>query len=106
MDHLSEQERKDGYAEYGRFAAAARRAAATGSSVAPSSRRAPTARTIQPGGTAVTEGPYAESAEQVAGYFHIDTEDVDDLVECCRIIAAVGDAVQVVPTVVPESRPS
>ncbi|WP_268791525.1 hypothetical protein [Nocardioides sp. Soil777] len=42
----------------------------------------------------------------MAGYFHIDTEDVDDLVECCRIIAAVGDAVQVVPTVVPESRPS
>ena len=54
----------------------------------------------------MTDGPYVETAEQVGGYFHIETEDVDDLVECCKIIAALGDAVQVVPTVVPGTRPS
>jgi hypothetical protein len=102
---MSEQERRDGYAEYGRFA---QQLAERGHRIVGGAelQASTTVRTVQPGGTAVTDGPYAESAEQVAGYFHIDTEDVDDLVECCRIIAAVGDAVQVVPTVVPESRPS
>ena len=42
----------------------------------------------------------------MGGYFHIETDDLDDLLECCRIIAAIGDAVQVVPTVVPETRAS
>ena len=59
---------------------------------------------MQPGGATVTDGPFAETAEQVGGYFHIETEDLDDLLECCKIIAALGDAVQVVPTVVPEDR--
>ena len=54
----------------------------------------------------MTEHPSPRPTERVGGYFHIDTDDLDDLVECCRIIAALGVAVQVVPTVVPETRPS
>ena len=31
----------------------------------------------------VTEGPYAESAEQVGGYYLVETDDVDDLAQVC-----------------------
>ena len=102
---MSEQERKDGYAEYGRFA---QQLHARGHRVVSGAelQASTTIRTIHPGGSVVTAGPFAETAEQVGGYFHIDTDDLDDLLECCKIIAALGDAVQVVPTVVPDARPS
>jgi hypothetical protein len=102
---MSEQERKDGYAEYGRFA---QQLGERGHQVVGGAelQASTTIRTVQPGGATVTDGPFAETAEQVGGYFHIETEDLDDLLECCKIIAALGDAVQVVPTVVPEARPS
>ena len=102
---MTEQERKDGYAEYGRFAQQLGERGhriVSGAELQPST----TVRTIQPGGATVTEGPFTEATEQVGGYFHIETDDLDDLLECCRIIAALGDAVQVVPTVVPERRAS
>jgi hypothetical protein len=102
---MTEQERKDGYAAYGRFAqqlAERGHLVVGGAELQPST----TARTVQPGGATVSDGPFAETTEQVGGYFHVDTEDPDDLLECCRIIAALGDAVQVVPTVSAADRPS
>ena len=30
----------------------------------------------------VTDGPYAEAAEQLTGFYVIDTDDLDDLLEC------------------------
>ena len=55
----------------------------------------------------MTDGPYAETAEQVGGYFHIETDDLDDLLECCKIIAALGDAVAGgAHGRLPETRPS
>lgn len=53
------------------------------------------ARTVHPGGQRVTDGPFTESVEQIGGYFQVQTEDLDDLVDCCRILAALGDAVEV-----------
>ena len=35
----------------------------------------------------VTDGPYAESAEQLSGFYLIETEDVDDLAQCVGILA-------------------
>ena len=56
-----------------------------------------TARTLRrtPGGVVVTDGPYAEAAEQVSGLYVIESDDVDDLVECARTIAAVEAGVEV-----------
>jgi hypothetical protein len=48
------------------------------------------ARTVRPGsdGTAtVTEGPYAETVEQLTGYYHIESDDLDDLVDVCKVLA-------------------
>ncbi|PUA79142.1 YciI family protein [Nocardioides currus] len=56
--------------------------------------RAGRARTIAPHATSATDGPWAESAEQVGGYYVIESSDLDDLLECCTILAATGDAVE------------
>jgi hypothetical protein len=48
-----------------------------------------TARTVR--GTAeglvVTDGPYAEAVEQLTGFYVIDSDDLDDLVELTKILA-------------------
>lgn len=102
---MSMQERTDGYAEYERFgkALAGRGHTVTGGAELKASTEA---RTVHPGTLAITDGPFAESAEQVGGFYQIETDNLDDLLECCKIIAGLGDAVQVVPTVSPEMRPS
>jgi hypothetical protein len=39
----------------------------------------------------VTDGPYAETAEQLTGFYVIDTDDLDDLLKCVgRICSAEG----------------
>jgi hypothetical protein len=48
----------------------------------------PSAQSKVARGTAVdavtlSDGPYAESAEQVGGYYLVETEDVDDLAQVC-----------------------
>jgi hypothetical protein len=102
---MSVEERQAGYAEYGRFSQqlAERGHKVIGGAELKSSSEA---RTVHPGTLAITEGPYIESSEQVGGFFQIETDDLDDLLECCKIIAGLGDAVQVVPTVSAEERPS
>lgn len=36
----------------------------------------------------VTDGPFAEAAEQIGGYYVVDAPDLDTLVELCRILPA------------------
>lgn len=48
-----------------------------------------TARTVRngPGGISVTDGPYAESVEQLSGFYLIESTDPADLEQACAIIA-------------------
>ena len=41
-------------------------------------------RRIPRGGGPVTDGPFAEVTEQVGGFYQVETDDLDDLLECCR----------------------
>ncbi len=102
---MSMKERKEAYGEYARFG---QRLAERGHKVTGGAELKSTdhARTVRPGTLEVTEGPFAETAEQVGGFYQVETDDLDDLLECCKIIAGLGDAVQVVPTVSPDERPS
>lgn len=102
---MSLKERKDGYAQYARFNQAL---AEGGHEIIGGGEltRTSEARSIPAGGGAVTDGPYAELAEQVGGYYQIRTVDLDGLMECCQIIAGTGDGVEVRPNVDPASRPS
>lgn len=102
---MTMQERKDGYAAYGRFNQAL---AEGGHRIVGGAEltRTSDARSIPKGGGAVTEGPYAETVESVGGYYQVETDDLDGLLECCQIIAATGDGIEVRPNVDPADRPS
>lgn len=45
------------------------------------------------GALTVTEGPYAESVEQLSGFYLIESDDLDDLVACAGILAEADDDV-------------
>lgn len=53
------------------------------------------ARTIRPNSTEVTDGPFAESAEQVGGFYHVESDDLEDLLALCTMLASTGDGVEV-----------
>lgn len=46
------------------------------------------ARTLRPGPgrRTVTDGPYAETAEQLGGFYLVDLDSVDTAVELCRLL--------------------
>ena len=102
---MSLKERKDGYAEYARFGEelARRGHKVTGGAEL---HRSADARSIRPGSSAITDGPFTETAEQIGGFYLVESDDLDDLLDCCRIITAVGDGIEVRRTVEPGERPS
>jgi len=36
----------------------------------------------------ITDGPFAEAAEQIGGYYVVDAPDLDTVIELCRILPA------------------
>lgn len=46
-------------------------------------------------GVSITDGPYAESVEHVTGFYTIETDDVDDMLECCTVLAELETALEV-----------
>jgi hypothetical protein len=36
----------------------------------------------------ITDGPFAEAAEQIGGYYLLDSPDLDTVIELCRILPA------------------
>ena len=54
----------------------------------------------------MTDGPWAESAEQIGGFYVVESPALEDLMDVCLILAATGDAVEVRRCVQPEERAS
>ncbi len=102
---MSLKERQDGYAEYARFGEelARRGHKVTGGAELHQSSEA---RSIRPGSSVVTDGPFTETAEHVGGFYLVETDDLEDLLDCCKLIAAVGDGIEVRRAVDPAERPS
>ncbi|MBM6401767.1 YciI family protein [Phycicoccus sonneratiae] len=100
---MDAEKRTAGYAEYERFAAELVRRGhrITGGAELHATSEG---KRVPAGGGAVTDGPFTETAEQVGGFYQVESDDLDDLLECCQIIAALGDAVQVRRTVSAEDR--
>jgi hypothetical protein len=48
---------------------------------------ATTLRTVD-GEITITDGPYAEAAEQIGGFYLVEAPDLDTVVELCRILPA------------------
>ena len=100
---MDAEQRTAGYAEYTRFGEELSRRGhkVTGGAELHATTEA---RRIPPGGGAVTDGPFTEVTEQVGGFYQVETYDLDDLLDCCQIIAAVGDGIEVRRTVSAEDR--
>ncbi|KRE60456.1 YciI family protein [Nostocoides sp. Soil756] len=100
---MDPEQRAAGYAEYTRFSEelARRGHRITGGAELHATSEG---KRIPGGGGDVTDGPFTETAEQVGGFYQVESDDLDDLVDCCRIIAALGDTVEVRRTVTPEDR--
>ncbi len=94
-------------AAYQRFSDAAREAGvmAAGDGLQPSST-ATTVR-VRDGQTLLTDGPFAETKEQLNGFYILDVESLDDaLAWAARIPDAAGGAVEVRPVMVYDEMPA
>ena len=43
----------------------------------------------------ITEGPYAETVEQLTGFYVIESDDLDDLLKVCGVLAGGDGAIEV-----------
>ena len=95
-EKLSQEEREDWYAQYRAFAAAADSKLAGGDELAPT--RAATTVRVREGETTVTDGPFAETREQLGGYFVLDVDSLEEAAElAAKIPGARHGAVELRP---------
>jgi hypothetical protein len=45
----------------------------------------------------ITDGPFAEAAEQIGGFYLIDAPDLDTVIELCRVLPAYDIEIRPVP---------
>ena len=67
----------------------------TGGAELAHSRTAKTLRRAADGTTAVTDGPYAEAAEQLTGFYLVETDDPEGLLEVCKVLAEGESLIEV-----------
>lgn len=63
------------------------------------SRAAKQVRRDAAGTAIVSDGPYAETVEQLTGFYVVESDDLDDLLEVCALLANGGTPVEVRATV-------
>ena len=97
---LSENERQQIYKEYGQLTGELKAAGqfVTGSQLHPTS--AATSVRVRDGKGIVTDGPFAETREQLGGYFLIEAKDLDEATAiAARIPSARMGTIEVRPLV-------
>jgi hypothetical protein len=68
--------------------------------------RATTVR-VRDGQTLTSDGPFAETKEQLGGYYLIECDDLDQAIEAAgRMPAANAGSIEIRPIVTPEERPT
>ena len=100
-DNLPEDERNAVFAEYGSFTESIKGSGnyVAGDALQPTST-ATTVR-IRDGKTMVTDGPFAETKEQLGGYYLVEAKDVDEALKIAeRIPSARYGSIEVRPVVV------
>lgn len=96
-EEASEERRRTVYAKHEEFskALAARGHTVTGGAELSPSRESKLVRTVD-GAARVTDGPYAETVEQLTGFYLVQSDDFDDLVECVAILTeSAEDCVEI-----------
>jgi hypothetical protein len=67
----------------------------TGGTELAHSREAKVLRTDADGNHTVTDGPYAETVEQLTGFYVVESDDVDDLIEVCKLLGRGEGAIEI-----------
>lgn len=89
-DELSQEQQEAGMARHVAFAeacAAHDGVAMVNEAALGDGSMATTLRT-RAGELTITDGPFAEAAEQVGGYYTLDAPDLDTVIELCRLLPA------------------
>ena len=91
----SPEERAETYARHGQFTTALgeRGHQVVGGAELSHSREAKVVRGT-PDRMVVTDGPYAEAAEQLTGFYLVESGDLDDLLQVCALLSG-AEAVEV-----------
>jgi hypothetical protein len=100
-ERANEEQRAAVFEAHDRFAAAvARRGAILAGEALAGVDEARTLRPPGPEGAdrVLTEGPYAETAEQLGGFYLLDVADLDDALVLCRLLPE-GYTIEVRPAV-------
>jgi hypothetical protein len=105
-ERATAEERAAVYALHGDFARvlAERGHRITGGAELAHSRDAKTVRKSAAGEVLITEGPYAEAVEQLTGFYLVESDDLDDLLQVCGMLAH-GESIEVRAIVEPEAIP-
>ena len=99
-ESASDEERAAMYAKHGEFhrLLGERGHKVTGGNELTHSREAKVVRNGADG-IVITDGPYAETVEQLSGFYVVDTDDLDDLLQVVGVLAGTEGAIEVRPTV-------
>jgi hypothetical protein len=89
------------YETHGRFAALLEQRGhkITGGAQLTHSRDAKQVRRGAAGDALVSDGPYAETVEQLTGFYLVESDDLDDLLDVCALLANGTAPVEVRATV-------
>lgn len=87
-ENATAEQRSAVYARHQEFARtlAERGHKITGGAELTHSRDAKQVRHDAGGGVVVTDGPYAETVEQLTGFYTVESDDLDDLLQICGIL--------------------
>ena len=97
---MSEEERGKLYAEYGTFTNELRESGALVSADQLQPSTTATLVQVRDGETLTTDGPFAETKEQLGGYYLIEAESLDEAIEwAAKIPSARGGTIEVRPVV-------
>jgi hypothetical protein len=98
-ENSSEEAKKQMYELHARFSELLeeRGHKMTGGAELAHSRTAKTLRRASDGTTTVTDGPYAEAAEQLSGFYLVETDDPEGLLEVCQVLMQGEDVIEVRP---------
>jgi hypothetical protein len=96
-ENTSQADKEAVYAIHGEFAKALeeRGHKVTGGSELGHSREAKVLRTDAEGNQTVTDGPFAETVEQLTGFYIVESDNFDDLVDVCKILARGEGAIEI-----------
>jgi hypothetical protein len=92
-----EAQKQEMYALHAEFAKrlAERGHQVTGGAELAPSQEARVLRTSADGAQTVTQGPYAETAEQLTGFYVVETADLDDLIEVCKVLGRGETSIEI-----------